>query len=137
MSKKIFLILILLGIYGCTSVSDIKSIPLHYGKVVNVNAGIKHSISHLKAVANSRGLELKESYSTQNGEEVLIYSAGVGGVADGLKTGVSYGEWIRVVASVLDEDETKVMIYAKRKVSYNIVGYQKHEQALINALKSI
>jgi len=74
------------------SVSDIKSVPLNYGNSISINMGVSDSISHIKSIAGNRGLELKESYLAQSGEEVLIYSAGVSGVSDGIMTGVNYGE---------------------------------------------
>ncbi len=137
MIKNIFLILVLVAVYGCASVSDIKSVPLNHGNSININMGLSDSISHIKSIAGNRGLELRESYIGQSGEEVLIYGAGVSGVADGMMTGVSYGEWVRVSLLELTPKETKVFIYTKKKAAFNAVGSQQHSQAIINELKSL
>ncbi|MBV1878767.1 MAG: hypothetical protein KUG79_14090 [Pseudomonadales bacterium] len=95
------------------------------------------AITHVKFIAGNRGLELKESYTAKSGEEILIYSAGVNGVSGGVMTGVSYGEWIRIALLELSPNETRVLIYTKKKAAFNAVGSQQHSQAIINELESL
>ncbi len=130
MKCKFLTVIFLLAFMGCTTVGNIKNVPLESGTEQIFDAKIEDVLQYAKDSSVESGLKMQE-FNQLSPEMWMI-------VADkGLEYGYgvsSYGAVVRLVVKKINDSKTSVRVYSKKRSSAELFTKGDYTHSILSSI---